>query len=197
MSENQKQPVGKMEKSEESKASTEPKPPTAPIQGDQQSPQQYKRQAQQQQKSPSLLRSRTSSTPISSTNPNVTSHPLHATNLSLSSPSSSIKSSPMSSFRTHFQASASTTTASSPSSLLRSGPSGVPASSAASAAVVPTLVGSVPKTPPRRRSKLNPHRNVLDMHLHIPDMASTQGNSAGFDAPFSPVSQGKGQGCNE
>ena len=165
----------------------------------QQPPQQQKQQPQPQQqpqpkqpKSPSLLaRNRTASVPISSTNPNVTSHPLHATNLSLSSPSSSSKSSPKSSFRPHFQA-ATTTSPSSPSAL-RSVPA-VTSSPGATAGIasVPPLVGSVPKTPPRRRSKLNAHRQTIDMHLVIPSQdvssatAADRHNISAMDTPFSP-----------
>ena len=197
--EKQRLPSGEMEKIEESTPNPESKQPVAPLPPDQHSPQQQKRQSQQPQKSPSLLpRNRTSSAPIGSTNPNVTSHPLHATNLSLSTSSS--KSSPKSSFRTHFQASsaaATTTTPSSPASALRSASAVSSSAAVATSAVpVPPLVGAVPKTPPRRRTKLNAHRGVIDMHLHIPvqDMSSTldrHNNPLGFDAPFSPNPQGE------
>ena len=159
----------------------------------QQQPQQQKQQQPQQKqpKSPSLLaRNRTASVPISSTNPNVTSHPLHATNLSLSSSSSSSKSSPKSSFRPHFQA-ATTTSPSSPSAL-RSVPAVISSPGAtAGIAPVPPLVGSVPKTPPRRRSKLNAHRQTIDMHLVIPSQdvssaAADRHNISAMDTPFSP-----------
>ena len=190
MSEKQSRPTVTMETAEGSKPCTSEvkQSITTTTTTDQQSPHQQKRQPQQPQKSPSLLpRSRTSSAPIGSNNPNVTSHPLHATNLSLSTSTSS-KSSPKSSFRTHFQpasGAATTTTPSSPNSALRSATSVSGASVAAtSAAPVPPLVGSVPKTPPRRRTTLNTHRGVLDMRLHIPvqDMSSCSDRHA----PFSP-----------
>ena len=189
MSENGQKSTNVVEQDKDSaeKSSALSKQQSAPQQSDQPPLQQQ----HQKQKSPLLTRNRTASAPISSTNPNVTSHPLHATNLSLSSPSSSCKSSPKSSFRAHFQAATTTTTPSSPSSTaLRSATTVASASgpTASGPAPVPPLVGSVPKTPPRRRSKLNTHRKVLDMHLHIPiqDLSSVNDKHNPLDAPFSP-----------
>ena len=184
MSERENNPNVESAEGNELKASpsTAAKKSLQPQQPDAQSP------MHQKQKSPLLApRSRTASAPISSTNPNVTSHPLHATNLSLSSPSTS-KSSPKSSFRPHFQAATSTTPSLPSSTILRSATAVAPP---AGAPPVPPLVGSVPvpKTPPRRRSKLNAHRGMLDMHLHIPVQDLSTGGPS--DAPFSPGVPGR------